>query len=204
MQITEHALGVSFNVEDEGMARAWHVVAIDGDVWLIDPADAAGTVERAEALGTVRGVIQLLDRHERDNAALADRFGVPLHRLPDALPDTPFEVITVLDRPGWHERALWAPQQQLLVVAEVVGAGPQYRAGPGKVGVHPMLRLRPPGHLERYAGAQHLLMGHGPPVSGPEAGDELVRALKRSRRDLPLLPLALLKAPRPFRRSSLT
>lgn len=204
MQITEHPLGVSFTVENEGMARAWHVVAIDGEVWLIDPADAAGTVDRAQALGTVRGVIQLLDRHERDNAAIADRLGVPLHRLPDALPGTPFDVLKILDRPGWHERALWAPEQQALIVAEVVGAGPQYLAGPGRVGVHPMLRLKPPGHLERYAGAQHLLMGHGLPVSGPDAGSELVSALKRSRRDLPRLPGALLKVPRPFRRSRLS
>lgn len=155
-------------------------------------------------LGTVRGVIQLLDRHERDNAAIADRLGVPLHRLPDSLPDSPFEVLKVLDRPGWHERALWAPAQQALIVAEVVGAGPQYLAGPGKIGVHPMLRLRPPGHLERYAAAEHVLMGHGLPVSGSDAGAELVAALNGSRRDIPRLPVALLKAPRPFRRSRLS
>lgn len=204
MQITEHPLGVSWNVEDEGMARAWHVVAIDGGVWLIDPAEAAGTEDRAQALGTVRGVIQLLDRHERDNTAIADRLGVPLHRLPDSLPDSPFEVLKVLDRPGWHERALWAPAQKALIVAEVVGAGPQYLAGPGKIGVHPMLRLQPPGHLERYADAEHVLMGHGLPVSGSDAGAELVAALKRSRRDIPRLPVALLKAPRPFRRGRLS
>lgn len=203
MQITEHPLGLSWNVDDEGMARAWHAVAIDGDVWLIDPADVAGTVERAQGLGTVRGVIQLLDRHQRDNRAIAERLAVPLHRLPDALPDTPFEVLTILDRPRWRERALWAPAQRALIVAEVLGAGPQYLAGPGRVGVHPMLRLSPPGHLERYAEAEHLLMGHGLPVNGPDAGPELVSALTRCRRDLLGLPGALLKAPRPFRRSTL-
>jgi len=204
MQITEHTLGLSWNVEDEGMARAWHAVLIDGGVWLIDPADAAGTADRAAALGTVRGVIQLLDRHERDNAALADRFGVPLHRLPDALPDSPFEVLKILDRPGWHERALWAPAKMALIVAEVVGAGPQYLAGPGKVGVHPMLRLWPPGQLERFGDAEHLLMGHGLPVTGADAGPELLAALKRTRRDIPRLPGALLRAPKPFRRGRLS
>jgi hypothetical protein len=203
MQITEHATGVTFTVDDEGMARAWHVVAREGDVWLIDPADAAGTVERAQALGVVRGVIQLLDRHGRDNAKIADRLGVPLHRLPDSLPGTPFEVLKILDVPGWHERALWAPEHKLLIVAEVVGAGPQYLLGPGKVGVHPMLRLHPPGGLDRFSDAQQLLMGHGLPVSGPGTGGELIAALKRTRRDLPRMPLALARMPRPFRRDSL-
>src|SRR3712207_7595232 len=41
----------------------------------IDPVDVGDGVERAASLGTVAGVIQLLDRHERDGATLASRFG---------------------------------------------------------------------------------------------------------------------------------
>jgi hypothetical protein len=204
MKVTEHPLGATFTVEDEGMARSWHVVASGGEVWLIDPVDAGGTVADAESRGTVRGVIQLLDRHERGNASIAERLGVPLHRLPDELPGTPFTVERPLDVPGWRERALWMPAEKALIVAEVVGAGPQYLLGPGKVGVHPMLRLYPPGNLERHSEARVLLMGHGLPVTGPDAGTELVSALRRTRRDIRGIPGALAgMRGMPFRRNRL-
>ncbi|MEI2702050.1 MAG: hypothetical protein V9E83_06570 [Baekduia sp.] len=203
MLTTEHDLGVTWTVDDEGMARSWHVVALEGGVWIIDPVDCAGTIEAATSRGTVRGVIQLLDRHQRSNRAIADQLGVPHHRLPDELPDTPFTVETPLDKPGWRERALWIAGRRALIVAEVVGAGPQYLVGPGRVGVHPMLRLKPPGRLSRFADAEHLLMGHGPPLSGPDAGTELVAALDRTRRDIVRMPAAMLRMPKPFRRGRL-
>ena len=59
-----------------------------------------------EALGDyvteqpVDASLGLLDRHERDAAAIAERLGVPHHRLPSSLPGTPFEVVTVVDKPN--------------------------------------------------------------------------------------------------------
>jgi hypothetical protein len=59
------------------MRRASHALAQDGDVWLVDPVDVAGLDALLAPLGTVRGVLQLLDRHARDCAALARRHGAP-------------------------------------------------------------------------------------------------------------------------------
>ena len=40
--------------------------------------------------------------------------------VPDALPDTPFEVVHVRTARGQHEIALWWPVEKTLVVAEAV------------------------------------------------------------------------------------
>ena len=72
------------------MGRTSHALAVDGRVWLTDPIDADGVEERIRSLGEPAGVIQLLDRHKRDGAALAARLGVPLHVVPSSLPGTPF------------------------------------------------------------------------------------------------------------------
>ena len=45
------------------------------------------------ALGEPAGVVQLLDRHNRDCAAVAAELGVPHLVVPDAVPDSPFEAI---------------------------------------------------------------------------------------------------------------
>ncbi len=174
----------------EPMLRASHALAHDGRVWLVDPVDLPEPLERAAALGDPAGVIQLLDRHARDGRAIAERLGVPHLRLPDALPDTPFEVFKVVDVPKWREAALWWPEHEALVVAEAVGTGPYFRAGPEPVGVHPMLRALPPGAL-RDRRPRHLLVGHGSGVEGDAAAEGLQTALARSRRDIPRLLLRL-------------
>ena len=72
------------------MQRASHALAHEGGVWLVDPVDGDGLHERIAALGEVRGVLQLLDRHPRDGAALAARYGVPRIETPfDGLPGHP-------------------------------------------------------------------------------------------------------------------
>jgi hypothetical protein len=53
-----------------------------------------------------------------------------------------------------------------------------------------MIRLVPPRALRRFA-PRHLLVGHGPPVHGPQAASALRQALARSRRDIPRLALKL-------------
>jgi hypothetical protein len=169
----------------EPMTRTGHALDTgDGGVWLVDPVDVPEAMERAAALGPAAGVIQLLDRHNRDCAAIAARLGVPHLKVPDAVPGSPFEVVKVLDFPGWHESALWWPEQRVLVVAEMIGTNGSYRVGPGAAGMHFLLRLRPPGALRAYQ-PEHLLVGHGRGVHGPDAATALEDAYARSIRDLP-------------------
>ena len=133
------------------MQRACHALAFEGRVWLVDPTDVPEPLERAAALGELAGVIQLLDRHNRDCEPIAKRLGVPHHRLPDSLPDTPFEVKRVIEKAKWKERALWEPASRTLVVAEGVGSVDAFAVGDGPVGVHPMLRPFGVGALRGYA-----------------------------------------------------
>jgi hypothetical protein len=184
-EITRHDLGVSWVVR-EPMSRASHALAADGRVWLVDPVDDPDALAAAAALGEPAAVLQLLDRHNRDSAAVAERLGVPLLKVPAAVPDAPFEVVRVLDVPGWHEVALWWPEHRGLVVAEVVGTAPSYAVDGGGAGIHPVLRLFPPGRLRTFSPA-HLLVGHGPPLHGDEAAAALEHAYARSRRDVPRL-----------------
>ena len=180
LQITEHDAGLTW-VVDEPMQRASHALVTDEGVWLVDPVDDDEAIDRAEALGTTAGVLQLLDRHPRGCEQLASRFGVPLLRLPEAVPDSPFEVITVVDVPKWREKALWWRDRGVLVVAEAVGTGPMFGM---PAGIHLFLRLTPPGVLREYD-PEHLLVGHGPPVHGAGARAALQHAYRRSRADLP-------------------
>ncbi len=188
VEVHEHAAGLTWT-EGNAMARSWHALRADGRVWLVDPVDAPGVVEAASALGELAGVLQLLDRHERDGAALAERLGAPLHRLPTELPGSPFTPFAVVDKPKWREVGLWWAAERVLVVPEAVGTGPAFAVGDGPVGVHPMLRAFGAGQLRSYEPSL-LLVGHGPPVV-TEAAPGLATALDRSRGDLPKLLKAL-------------
>jgi len=57
-------------VVEEAMTRTSHALAADAKVWLVDPIDWPEAIERALTLGEPAGVVQLLDRHQRDCAAL--------------------------------------------------------------------------------------------------------------------------------------
>lgn len=185
-----HPIGISWTLEDEAMTRSWHAIA-DGDrVWLVDPVDEPGVVERAQELGAVAGVIQLLDRHNRDCAPIAQRLGVPHHRLPEHVPDSPFRATKVVSTPIWKEVALWWPERRALVVAEAIGANATFAVGDAPVGVHMGLRLFPPRALARYE-PDHLLLGHGGYLGPPKAAPALTDAVHRSRRDVPRLVLQL-------------
>lgn len=185
VKIHEHAAGLTW-VMSEGMARASHALAVDGRVWLVDPVDEPEPLARAATLGEPAGVVQLLDRHARDGAVIAQRLGVPLERLPSTLPGTPLETIAVVDVPKWREVALWLAATKTLVVPEAVGTAAHFAVGDGAVGVHPLLRPFGVGRL-RHLAPELLLVGHGPPVVGPEAAHALREALSRSRSDLPRL-----------------
>jgi hypothetical protein len=179
----EYAFGFSW-VLDEVMQRTSHALIVDGKVWLVDPVAYDEALERAAGLGEIAGVLQLLDRHNRDCAPLADRFGVPLLTVPDEVPGTPFKTIPVVRFPGWKETALWWPQHEALVVAEVVGSNEYFTGGRGAAGMHPMLRALPPRGLRSYS-PRHLLMGHGAGVHGAAATPALRQAHERARRDIP-------------------
>jgi hypothetical protein len=169
-------------IVDEPLTRTSHALAADGDVWLVDAVDWPEAVERARTLGRPAGVIQLLDRHSRDCAALAERLGVALHVAPDELPGSPFEVIPVMRRKRWQERALWWPETRS-PTADALGTNAFYTGGKGTVGVHLLLRLTPPRALARYE-AERLLVGHGEGIASG-AASAIRDALRRSRRDLP-------------------
>jgi hypothetical protein len=170
-------------IADEPMTRASHALALEGRVWLVDPLDWHPAIERARELGEPAGVIQLLDRHDRDCAALAERLGVPHLVAPDDVPSTPFECVSVVRRKRWQERALWWPATGTLVVADALGTNRFYTAGKRAVGVHLLLRLTPPKSLGRYD-SKRLLVGHGEAIRS-DARSAIREALRTSRRDLP-------------------
>ena len=171
-------------IVDEAMTRTSHALADGGKVWLVDPVDWPDAIDRTLALGEPAGVLQLLDRHNRDCAALAERLDVPLLVAPDEVSGSPFECIAVKRRKRWRETALWWPDSRTLVVAEAVGTNAFYTGGKSPVGVHLLLRLTPPKALAAYE-PDSLLVGHGEGVHGPAAAVGLRHALEHSRGELP-------------------
>ena len=194
LTVDESALGISW-VVDEPMERASHALLDQGRVWIVDPVEVDEILDRARALGEPAAVLQLLDRHNRDCAAVAEALGVPLLVVPDEVPGSPFEAQPAVRVPGWKETALWWPRARALVVAEVVGTSSAFNAGEGGVGMHPMLRPLPPKSIRGFE-PEHLLVGHGAPVHGEVAASGLERAYERSRRDIPKALLNLPKAAR--------
>jgi hypothetical protein len=171
-------------IVDEPMTRTSHALAAGGRVWLVDPVDWPDAIDRALALGEPAGVLQLLDRHNRDCATLGERLGVPRLVAPDQVPGSPFECIAVKRMKRWAETALWWPETRMLVVAEAVGTNAFYTSGKAPVGIHLLLRLTPPKVLAAYE-PNRLLVGHGEGVQGTAAATGLRHALTHSRRGLP-------------------
>jgi hypothetical protein len=146
-------------IEQGFMQRCSHVLVADGRVWLVDPLDVAGVDEQVRAAGSPAGVIQLLDRHERDCATLANRLDVPHHVVPREGVG-PFESLTIRMNRRWQEVALWWPALRVLVCADALGTAGYFRLWHGRLGVHPLLRLRRPKQLARLA-PEIILCGHG-------------------------------------------
>jgi hypothetical protein len=172
-------------LQEERLQRTSHALRAEGRVWLFDPVDSPGVEERIRALGEPAGVIQLLDRHRRDCAALAGRLGVPLHETPfDGVPGAPFVPVPIVQRRLWREVALWWPEEKVLLCGDALGTV-RYFVAPGELlGVHPLLRVTPPKALSRFA-PRHVLCGHGEGVHGDEAAPALAEALTTARRRLP-------------------
>ena len=171
-------------IAEEAATRTSHALAANGKVWLVDPLDWADAIDRASALGEPAGVIQLLDRHDRDCARLASRFDVVHVVAPRLLPGSPFQFVDVLRRRHWRESALWWPEARTLVTADALGTNRFYTGGSAPIGVHILLRLTPPtalGELE----PERILVGHGEGIVGPGTTQDLRDALRSSRRRLP-------------------
>ena len=189
----EQDFGFGWLEDADHLRRTSHALVADGGVWLIDPVAWPEAEVRARELGEPRGVLQLLDRHERDCAAVADRLGAPHHRVPaERLDGAPFEFLPVSGNRFWHESALWWPVPRVLVVADALGTVGYFRAPGEPLGVHPLLRLRPPPALRRVY-PEHVLTGHGAGVH-VDAAHVLHLALRTSRRRLPAALWSALRA----------
>ena len=138
------------------------------------------------AAGEPAGVFQLLDRHARDCAEVAERLGVPLYVVPfEGIARSPFNVLHVVRMPGWREVALWWPDARALVFADALGTASYFRSRGERLAVHPFLRLLPPKAIAKGLTPTHVLCGHGEGVHGDEAAAELERALATARRRAP-------------------
>lgn len=185
---------------EESMERASHVLNVDGDLWVVDPVDCAGLDEHLADLGAVTGVVLLLDRHKRDAASIARRHGVAVH-VPEWMDGMtsdidapvkrfgttlgPYRVYPLVRSRFWQEAALYDEDAGTLVVPESVGTGSIFLAGEERLGVHPVMRLRPPRRLRQFD-SDRVLLGHGPPVTEDPA-TALRDALNGSRRRAPAL-----------------
>jgi hypothetical protein len=171
------------------LERASHALRADGRVWLVDPVDGEGVEERVRALGEPAGIVQLLDRHERDCVSFAERLGVQLHRLPlGGVPGSPFEVLRVRDRRRWREAALWWREERVLACADALGTAHYYCEPGERLAVHPLLRPAPPRSLRdmaRCLAPGHVLCGHGEGIHGDEAALALSEAVSTARRRIP-------------------
>jgi hypothetical protein len=168
--------------QEDRAKRTSHALATGGRVWLFDVVDDPELDARVCALGEPAAVVQLLDRHDRDCAAVSQRLGIPHHVVPRELPGTPFELRPVVRLRWWREVALWWEPRGLLLVADVVGTIPFFCAGEEPAGVHPLLRPWPPRSLRGLA-PEHLLVGHGEGIHHHPVA--LESALRTARRRIP-------------------
>jgi hypothetical protein len=170
---------------DERMRRCSHALVADGGVWVIDPVDAEGVAERIRGAGDPAGVIQLLDRHNRDSRALAERLDLPHHEVPvELIPGAPFEFLLVRKGWAWKEVALWWPERRVLVCADALGTAPFFLGRGERLGVHPVLRVIPPRRRLGNVQPEVVLCGHGEGIlSG--AAPLFHEALSTARRRIP-------------------
>ena len=166
------------------LERTSHALEIRGAVLVFDPVDMPGIDERIRAFGEPEAVVQLLDRHERDSAAVATRLGVPHLRMELDAHGGAGRLVRIVWYRVWKEVAFWEPERRVLVVADALGTVGYFTAPGEAIGVHPVIRLRPPRELGELQ-PEHILCGHGAGVHGPAATVALREALETSRRRLP-------------------
>jgi len=192
---------------EETMERASHLMKTDVGSWVIDPVDTDG-IDGLLGGFEVAGVVTLLDRHKRDAAAIADRHGVsvyvpsfmdgvaseleaPVERFAGELEGTGYGLYEVVNNRFWQEAALYDEDRGALFVPEAVGTAEYFLAGRERLGVHPMLRLKPPRSLRRFR-PDRIMVGHGEGVS-EGATESLRNAIEGSRRKAPALYVGTVK-----------
>ncbi len=158
MKIVDEIAHATGWIEENGGARTSHALEVDGRVWLFDVVDWPELDARVRELGEPAAVVQLLDRHERDCAAVAQRLEVPHLVVPRQLPGTPFELRPVVRFRWWREVALWWEERRLLLVADAVGTIPFFCAGEEPAGVHPFFG---PGRCARSAASPPTICSWG-------------------------------------------
>ncbi|HEU4941852.1 MAG TPA: hypothetical protein VFT18_01200 [Gaiellaceae bacterium] len=169
----------------EKLRRTSHAVKSRGEVWVFDPVRWEPALQRIRELGEPAGVVQLLDRHPRDCAAVASALGVPHYNVPiQGIAASPLEIVPLARSRFWKEVAAWVPELRALVVADALGTVGYFRAPEEPIGVHPFLRLKPPRVLGSYE-PRHVLCGHGAGIHGEGAAEAVREALRTARRRLP-------------------
>jgi hypothetical protein len=105
---------------------------------------------------------------------------------------SPLEIVPLARSRFWKEVAAWVPELRALVVGDALGTVGYFRAPGEQLGVHPLLRFRPPKTLGRYE-PRHILCGHGSGIHGDDAPEALQEALRTARRRLPKAWLGALR-----------
>lgn len=185
---------------EETMQRASHAAAFGDEVLLIDPLAVDDLDSVIAPVGEPTGIVVLFDRHTRDADRLAREYDIPIY-LPEALtasraglkgetrpvesvlPDhiTP---ITLVANRFWLEVMLCDAEHERLFVPETLGTTRNFRAGDEPVGVHPMMRFRPPRSMLEDRDVDQLFVGHGQPLDPVEQSD-IETVLRRSRVRIP-------------------
>ena len=187
--------GFAWSLEGERLPRTSHALLADGRVWVIDAVDGEGLDERIVRLGEPAAVVQLLDRHNRDCAVVAERLGVPLRFVPfEARDGDPFLPLRIVRWRLWREIAVWFAEEQTIVFADALGSLGYFKASGEPFGVHPALRPLPPRKALASLEPQHVLFGHGAGFHGPEAPEALRAALETARRRIPQAYLATVRS----------
>lgn len=191
------------------MSRSSCALVVRGGCLVVDPVDVPGLDEALSAIGPVRGVVTLLDRHQRDAAAVAARLGVE-RVMPVALGGSGLHVEgieerTVIDRRWWRESLLWLPGRRLLVCVETLATADAFLArSRDPLGMHPLARIVVPRRVFDGIDPLVIAVGHGPPLRDG-ASQALRRTLRTAHLALPrhcarLLPAAV-RASRAARRA---
>lgn len=185
---------------DERMRRASHALAIDDEVWLVDPLDAERLDEELATLGTVTGVVVLTNSHGRHADRLARHhdvaihvpasfdedaepvrsFDAPVEFFEEELADTGFELVWEKDGRGWKEGALYHAGRRTLVVPDALVTA-LFTKEEGRLEVLPFFRLSPPCDSLGGLTVDRILVGHGEPVVENAQG-ALDEALSGARR----------------------
>jgi hypothetical protein len=169
--------------------RASSAIVVDAGTLVVDPVTGDGLDALLSGLPPVIGVVTLLDRHQRDAAAVAERLGAP-RLTPIALGGSGVAVDGVEERPvferrNWRESLLWLPDRRLLVCAETLGtAGFNLARSGDLLGMHPFARLLPPRAAFAGLDPEVIAVGHGPPLVH-DATESMCKVLRRARWQLP-------------------